>query len=78
MEEKETLKREERDTYLITYVDPYAKNVLRWADLTEEEQKDIKDYRTYLLDYTKEENWWLENPMTFDEWLGAKESVEEE
>lgn len=39
-----------------------------------EESELYKDYRKYLRDYTLMENWWLENPKTFDEW--KKENVE--
>lgn len=35
-------------------------------------------YRVYLRDYTKYENWWLSNPLTFDEWLATgSENVQE-
>ncbi|MBR2028256.1 MAG: hypothetical protein IKA10_04605 [Oscillospiraceae bacterium] len=33
-----------------------------------EEIKQYAAYRTYLRDYTNQENWWEQNPMTFDEW----------
>lgn len=38
------------------------------APITEEEREQYKAYRVYLRDYTLEENWWLANPKTFDEW----------
>lgn len=27
------------------------------------------EYRQYLRDYTEIENWWLTNPLTFEEWV---------
>lgn len=33
-----------------------------------EESELYKAYRKYLRDYTLLENWWLENPKTFEEW----------
>jgi len=27
------------------------------------------EYRQYLRDYTNTENWWLTNPLTFEEWV---------
>jgi hypothetical protein len=27
------------------------------------------EYRQYLRDYTKAENWWLTNPLAFEEWV---------
>lgn len=35
---------------------------------SEEEIKQYAAYRTYLRNYTNQENWWEQNPMTFDEW----------
>lgn len=36
--------------------------------ITGEEREQYKAYRTYLRDYTLEENWWLANPKTYEEW----------
>ena len=33
-----------------------------------EEIKQYAAYRVYLRNYTNQENWWEQNPMTFDEW----------
>ena len=38
------------------------------APFTAEQKTQYADYRQYLRDYTETENWWLENPKTFDEW----------
>lgn len=36
------------------------------------------DYRVYLRDYTESENWWLSDPLTFDEWVeSGSENVQE-
>ena len=51
-------------------------NYLRETDYTqlldspysEEEIKQYAAYRVYLRNYTNQENWWEQNPMTFDEW----------
>lgn len=57
-----------RNRYLEEYVDPIVMNQLRWEDLSEEEKQEIKDYRRYLLDYTEQDNWWTNKPLTFNEW----------
>ena len=36
--------------------------------LTEEEKEGYRLYRQYLRDYTESEEWWEENPKTYDEW----------
>jgi plasmid stabilization system protein ParE len=38
------------------------------APFTSKEKAQYAEYRQYLRDYTKEENWWLQNPKTFEEW----------
>ena len=38
------------------------------APFTEDEKLKYREYRQYLRDYTKEDNWWLQNPMTYEEW----------
>ena len=65
MKDKE---RETRDSYLEKYVDPVVSNPLRWNDMSEEEKKEYSDYRKYLLDYPETENWYEQNPKTFEEW----------
>lgn len=45
----------ERKRLLETFVDPVVSNPLRWADLTEEQQNDLKRYRQELLDITDQE-----------------------
>lgn len=65
---KKTFIRARRDALLATEVDPVVSNSLRWADMSEEDKQLYTDYRTYLLDYTKADDWWLSEPKTFDEW----------
>lgn len=65
---KQDFMRDVRNYYLVEYVDGAVSNPLRWADLTAEEQQVYADYRRYLLDYTKGDNWWLEAPKTLEEW----------
>lgn len=38
------------------------------APYTQEEKNKYAQYRQYLRDYTKQPNWWLEYPKTFEEW----------
>lgn len=41
------------------------------APFTEEEKEKYREYRQYLRDYTKEENWWLQDPDDFATWILA-------
>lgn len=36
--------------------------------ITDEEREQYKAYRVYLRDYTLEDEWWLANPKTFEEY----------
>lgn len=67
IEELQTKVRSIRNNYLESFVDP-KQLVLVWDGLSEEERQLYADYRTYLLDYTKLEGWYLQNPLTLDEW----------
>lgn len=60
-----------RNSYLEKYVDP-KQLVLVWESLSVDERNIYSDYRRYLLDYTDNEDWYLKNPLTLDEW---KQSV---
>ena len=73
VEELQAEVRAVRNSYLETYVDP-KQLVMVWDSLSADDKKLYADYRQYLLDYTEIEEWYLSNPMTFDEW---KQSVEE-
>ena len=58
-----------RNNYLVEYVDGAVSNPLRWADMSQELKDMYTNYRQYLLDYTKQENWWESNPLTFEEFI---------
>ena len=36
--------------------------------IADEERESYKQYRAYLRDYTLEDEWWLANPKTYEEW----------
>lgn len=67
VEELQAQVRAVRNSYLETYVDP-KQLVMVWESLSADDKKLYKDYRQYLLDYTEVEGWYLQNPMTLDEW----------
>ena len=56
-----------RNSYLVKYVDP-KQLFLVWNSLTDAEKADYTSYRTYLLDYTKNPEWYEHNPKTLEEW----------
>lgn len=78
LERKKEQVRSVRQQYFETYVDFYQSKPLYWEELDEETKQHISDYRQYLKDYTKNENWWEQNPKTYDEWLVAFNPVENE
>lgn len=41
------------------------------APFIAEEKLQYAQYRQYLRDYTEDENWWLENPLWFDDWKNS-------
>lgn len=59
------------------YVDWYQSKPLLWDELTQPEKDDIAAYRVYLKDYTNNDNWWLQNPLEFDEWKAAETKASE-
>lgn len=67
VEELQAEVRAVRNSYLETYVDP-KQLVMVWDSLSADDKKLYADYRQYLLDYTEQEDWYLQNPMTLDEW----------
>lgn len=67
IEEQQAEVRAVRNSYLEKYVDP-KQLVMVWDSLSADDKKLYADYRQYLLDYTKLEGWYLQNPMTLDEW----------
>ena len=62
-----------RNRYLEKYVDP-KQLVMVWNSLSADDKKLYADYRQYLLDYTEVEEWYLNNPMTLDEWKQSNSS----
>ena len=60
--------RKVRNSYLVKYVDP-KQLFLVWNSLTDAEKADYRGYRTYLLDYTKQPEWYEHSPKTFEEWI---------
>lgn len=67
-EEKAAKVRSKRNLYLEVYVDPIVSNPLRWADLSEQEQQDIVNYRLYLLNIPEQPEFPDIEVLTFDEW----------
>ena len=67
IEQQKEQVREVRNGYL------QATDLYMIADfpITEEERNQYKAYRQYLRDYTLGENWWEENPLTFEDWQSA-------
>lgn len=76
IEKKKDDVRAVRNSYLEQYVDP-KQLFLVWESLSQDDKQMYIDYRKYLLDYTKEENWWEQNPMTIEEWLRDFEEARE-
>lgn len=74
VEELQAQVRAVRNGYLEKYVDP-KQLVLVWESLSVDERNIYSDYRRYLLDYTDNEDWYLSNPMTLDEYLVANENT---
>ena len=64
-DEKKDQVREVRNNYL-SYWDFTQ---LDDAPFTEDEKAKYREYRQYLRDYTKQENWWLQDPDDWETWL---------
>lgn len=67
-EEPEEDKKQKVRSIRNVYLQQYDFTQLPDAPFTAEQKAQYADYRQYLRDYTETENWWLENPKTFDEW----------
>jgi hypothetical protein len=76
LENKQKSVRAVRNSYLEQYVDPYQL-VIRWNTLSQAEQEDLTNYRQYLLDYTKGDDWFEQNPMDFETWKQGNAVIEE-
>lgn len=59
------------------YLQDTDRYMLEDYPVTSEEKELCKQYRQYLRDYTEEENWWLQNPLTFESWKQGREFIEE-
>lgn len=59
------------------YLQDTDRYMLEDYPVTSEEKELCKQYRKYLRDYTEEENWWLQNPLTFEDWKQGREFIEE-
>ena len=62
-----------RDSYMQTTqnrIDRYRNQKELGIETTDTEEvfKQLLDYTQYLRDYPNGENWWVKNPMVFDEW----------
>ena len=65
---KEEFVRSIRNNYLEKFIDAIVSNPLRWEAMPEDERQIYINYRQYLLDYTKQENWFESLPKTLAEW----------
>ena len=72
-EEKEEMVRDVRNGYLADT----DFTQLADAPFTEEEKASYAEYRQYLRDYTKGEDWWEQDPATYEEWLAAHHPITE-
>lgn len=63
-DEKKERVRSVRNSYLVIW----DFSQLRDAPFTQAEQDNLAEYRQYLRDYTKTDNWWESLPKTYDEW----------
>lgn len=59
------------------YLQDTDRYMLEDYPITPEEKELCKQYRQYLRDYTEQEEWWLQNPLTFEDWKQGREFVEE-
>ena len=64
VEEKQMQVRSVRNQYL----EQTDKYMIADYPITDEEREQYKAYRVYLRDYTLKDEWWLENPKTFEEY----------
>ena len=54
------------EQYMYQYVKPYASDIFKYNDLSEDDKKSIADYRKYLIDYEKKKP--TVNPLDYDSW----------
>ena len=58
-----------------TYLSYWDFSQLRDAPFTEEEKDALTAYRQYLRDYTKEEDWWMAEPLKYEDWLDGYKPI---
>ena len=73
-EQKEAEVRAVRDNYMQTTqnrIDRYRNQKELGIETTDTEEvfKQLLEYTQYLRDYPSGENWWVKNPMVFNEWV---------
>ena len=66
-EEKQEQVRAVRNQYL----EDTDKYMIVDFPITEEQHNQYMAYRQYLRDYTTQDNWWEENPLTYEDWQNA-------
>ena len=74
--EKAMFVRSKRDYFLNEYVDKYAANPLRWADMNAQKQQEIINYRRYLLNIPQSAGFPDIEVKTFEEWKNDGNSAE--
>lgn len=65
-----------RDSYMVSTqnrIDRYRNQKELGIETTDTEEgfKQLLEYTQYLRDYPNGENWWVKNPMVFDEWAAS-------
>lgn len=55
------------------YLEQTDKFLITDYPITDDERELYKQYRTYLRTYPETENWYEQNPLTFEEWKQASE-----
>lgn len=71
IEEKQARVRAVRNQYL----EETDKYMLLDFPITEEERNQYKAYRQYLRDYTKGENWYLQEPLDYNSWRNKQNEM---
>ena len=71
------IKQEEVRKVRNSYLEATDKYMIVDFPITDEERESYKAYRQYLRDYTTQEDWWENEPMTYEEWLVAHHPVTE-
>lgn len=75
---KEQEVRAVRNSYLKKYIDDRAKSPFMWDEVSDEEKEILREYRKYLMDYPETEDWFEQNPKTFEEWKTEEQAEQQE